>query len=214
MNKFVAVLLLAAVASAKVHHEPLEGVVDCLVDYAPKLVQDVEKLSADVQNQDYAALFADVQVLSTDAQAALACFKAQGARALQEKANQAAVEDTLQCITQFVPKIVAEATKLIADYQSLNYLALITDALSLYNDAVGFVNCLQNKADLMAAVEKMMRIMETKGTFDCIFQYIPALVNDAKAIIADSQAGDFNALIAHVQQLVADGQAFAACIQA
>jgi hypothetical protein len=66
----------------------------------------------------------------------------------------------------------------------------------------------------MAAVEKMMKIMETKGTFDCIFQYIPALVNDAKAIIADSQAGDFNALIAHVQQLVADEQAFAACIQA
>lgn len=214
MNKFVAVLLLAAVTSANVQHEPLEGVVDCLVTYVPKLVQDAEKVSADVQNQDYAALFADVQVLSTDAQAALACFKAQGARALQEKANQAAVEDTLQCLTQYAPKIVTEAQKLVTDYQNKDYGALVGDALSLYSDGLGLVNCLQNKADLMAAVEKMMRIMETRGTFDCIFQYIPALVNDAKAIIADAQAGDYGALIAHVQQLVVDGQALVACLQA
>ena len=104
MNKFVAVLLLAAVASANVQHEPLEGVVDCLVTYVPKLVQDVEKVNADVQNSDFAALFGDVQVLAADAQAAVACFQAEGAKALKVKANQAAAEDTLECLVQFAPQ--------------------------------------------------------------------------------------------------------------
>ena len=112
------------------------------------------------------------------------------------------------------PKIVGEAQKLVTDYQNNDYGALVSDALSLYSDGLGLVNCLQNKAELMAAIEKMMRIMETKGTFDCIFQYIPALVNDAKAIIADGQSGDYASLIAHVQQLVADGQALVACLNA
>jgi len=214
MNKLVAVLLLAAVASAKVQPDPLEGVVDCLIQNVPALVQDVEKLNADVQNQDYAALFADVQTLVADVQGTLACLKTQGAKALQVKANQAAVEDTLQCLTQYAPSIVNEAQRLVTDYQSQNWGALIGDALSLYNDGVGLVNCLQNKAELMAAVEKMMKIMETKGSFDCIFQYIPALVADAKAIIADAQAGDYGSLIAHVQQLVVDGQALVGCLKA
>lgn len=214
MNKFFGVLLLASLAMANVQQEPVDGIVECLATYVPKLVQDAEKVYADVQNQDFSTLFADVQLLAADAQAAVACFKSQAVKAIQVKENQELVEDTLQCITQYAPKLVAESVKLVADYGELNIPAIIADALAIYSDATGLVNCLQNKEAVRIFVAKLLKAMEKQNVFDCVFKYIPALVADAKNFIADYQNGDYSALIAHVQALVADGQAFAACIQA
>ena len=212
MRKVLCLLLLATLALGNTQHEPFEGLIDCLVTYIPKVLQDAQKVYADIQNQDYDALLVDAQALSNDSQAALNCAKTQAQSILKHQSNKENVKDIAKCISEEAEQFKTFYERLQNDWALGNYISIIGDIQYMLEAVSGILECFTGQTSESRPIVESL--LNEQDNLACVGKFLPALLADAASLLNDFQKSDFTSLLPHAESLAADSQAFLACLKA
>jgi hypothetical protein len=212
MCKVLGLLLLATLALGNTQHEPFEGLIDCLITYIPKVLQDAQKVYLDIQNQNYDALLVDAQALANDGQAALNCAKTQAQSFLKHESDKQIVKDIAKCISEEANQFQFYYERLQNDWALGNYISLIGDVQYMLEAVSGILECFTGQtSESRPTVESLLN---EKDNLACLTKFLPTILADAGNLLNDFQKSDLNSILPHAESLIADTQAFIVCLKA
>jgi hypothetical protein len=212
MCKVLGLLLLATLALGNTQHEPFEGLIDCLITYIPKVLQDAQKVYLDIQNQNYDALLVDAQALANDGQAALNCARTQAQSFLKHESDKQIVKDIAKCISEEANQFQVYYERLQNDWALGNYISLIGDVQYMLEAVSGILECFTGQtSESRPTVESLLN---EKDNLACLTKFLPTILADAGNLLNDFQKSDLNSILPHAESLIADTQAFIVCLKA
>jgi hypothetical protein len=211
MSRIFAFFLLTSLAMGNVHDQQLKGITDCLSTYLPKLADDAQLIYRDYQALDISALVKDIEALAVDAQAAAECLKTQIPVAMQNKLVKKVVKGFVECVNSSAEDIKYDIETIKNHFSTYDLINVLNDLGRLYDHTQDLLECFGIPPDSAEFAEAIKKLDET-DVLSCLFQYVPTLVEDISKLASAISSGDFSAVFAGVQTLVADGQALTTCL--
>ena len=121
------------------------------------------------------------------------------------------VGDLASCVKENAGYLKSDMDDLYNHFVNAYYISVLNDLGNLVKHCEDLLACFGIQPDSAKLADAMKKLDET-DVLNCLFQYVPTLVEDISKIASAISSGDFSAVFAGVETLVADGQAFNTCL--